>query len=128
MRVRSVVVGAALATGLLAVGQASASANVVWCLFDPPVKVSTASGANLTVNTTVYVLHGQQQLAGKNLIETSSTAPDGAGGTLITVNVAIPKGVTAARIVATVNRYNITGEASGTGGSTVTLYLDVPAA
>ena len=128
MRVRRVVVGAALATGLMAVGQASVSANVVWCLFDPPVQVSTSSGANLTVNTVIYVPHGQQQLAGKNVIESASTAPDGSGGTLITVNVAIPKGVTAARVVATVNRFNVSGEATGAGGSTITLYLDVPAA
>jgi hypothetical protein len=127
MRVRRVVVGAALATGLMVVGQVGASANVVWCLFDPPLQVSTSSGSNLTVNTTVYVLHGQQQLAGKQVTESSSSAPDGSGGTLITVNVAIPMGVTSATVVATVNRYNISGEGSGPGGSTVTIYLDVPA-
>jgi hypothetical protein len=128
MRFRSVVVGAALATGLLVAGVGSASANVVWCLYDPPLQVSTSSGANLTVNTTIYVPHGQQQLAGKNVAETSSAAPDGSGGTLITVSVGIPVGVSTALVTASVNRFNVSGQASGPGGSTVTVYLDVPAA
>lgn len=127
MRVRSVVSALAVALGLMTLGQMGASANIVWCMADPKVQVNTASGANLSVNTQVYLAPAAPHLLSQ-VTEDTITAPDGNGGTLITLEVAIPKGADQAKIVASVNRYNVTAVGYGSGGSTVTVYLDVPAA
>jgi hypothetical protein len=125
MRRRNVVFGSLLAAGMLTLGQGAASANMVWCLSDPPLQVVSPGGHTLTVNTTVYVpLHSQ--LLDSAIVDDAITTPDGSGGTLVTVNVWIPAGVSTARVVSSVNQYKVSAQASGTGGSIVTLHLDVP--
>jgi hypothetical protein len=126
MKARSVVVGA-LAAGVMVVGGAgSASANIAWCMADPPVQVQTPAGANMTVNLTVSVNPREARFI-KNVVSTSVTQPDGAGGTLITVRVAVPATITVAHVTASVSRYTISDSATVLGGSSTTLHLDVPA-
>lgn len=124
MRVRRVVASAAAAGAMLFAGQVVASANIAWCVDDPPVQVQTASGSTLTVNTQVSAPKDQVHLL-KQVIETTSTTPD-ATGTLITITVTIPAGITTARVVASVNSAGVSASTTGVGGQTVTLYLDVP--
>lgn len=126
MRVRSVVWATVVSIGMLVAGQVAASANVLWCLSDPPVQVASSSGTTLTVNTTVYLPPGAQHLAKQETVQ-ATTAPDGHGGTLITVQVGIPNGVSTAMVVTSSNRYQVSATGYGSGGSVVTLYLDVPA-
>ena len=127
MSKRGVVVGA-LAAGLLVLGgPVAASANVVWCISDPPVQVVTPGGHHLTVNNTIRMPIVDKDII-KLVTDDATTAPDGVGGTLITVHVGIPQGAHAAYVVSTVHRYKVTATA-GTlrGGVVLTLELDVPA-
>ena len=127
MTKRGVAVGA-LAAGLLILGgQVAASANVVWCAFDPPIQVLTPGGQHLTVNNMITMSSVDKDLA-KLVTEDAIAAPDGVGGTLITVNVHIPRGAHGAYVVSTNHRYVVTATASTPGGGAVlTLELDVPA-
>jgi hypothetical protein len=127
MTKRGVAVGA-LAAGLLVLGgQVAASANVVWCTFDPPVHVVTAGGSHLTVNNMITMSSVDQGIT-KLVTADATAAPDGVGGTLITVHVSIPQGAHGANVVSTDHRYNVTASASTPGGGAVlTLELDVPA-
>jgi hypothetical protein len=126
MSKRVVVVGA-LSAGLLFLGAAGiASANVVWCHTDPSVHVVTPGGTPLTVNNTVYMSSIDRQLA-KQITDDADAAPDGSGGTLITVHVFIPAGAHGAAVVSTNHRFKVTDTKSTTGGGTVlTLSLDLP--
>lgn len=127
MRTRSVALSSALAGALFVLGQGVASANVVWCIADPPVQVISPSGQTLTVNSSVYLPLGAQHL--KSLVTEQATAvPDGGGGTLIIVQVHVPEGIPGAEVVASENRFGVTDSQYGEGGTTVTLHLDVPAA
>lgn len=120
MKARSVVAGVAAAGAMILAGPAGASANVSWCISDPPTGVVTPGGQNLTVSTQVFLPPGSQHL--KNEIQDSAVAtPDALGGTLITVHVTVPA---QSHIVASVNRYGVSASADGTGQ--VTLYLHVP--
>jgi hypothetical protein len=127
MTKRGVAVGF-LAAGLLVLGgHVAASANVVWCTFDPPVHVVTAGGSHLTVNNMITISMADKDLA-KLVTEDATAAPDGTGGTLITVHVSIPQGAHGANVVSTNHRYKVTASASTPGGGAVlTLELDVPA-
>ena len=127
MTKRGVVVGA-LAAGLLVLGgQVAASANVVWCTFDPPVHVVTAGGSHLTVNNMITMSMADKDLT-KLVTGDATAAPDASGGTLITVHVSIPQGAHGANVVSTNHRYNVTASASTpAGGVVLTLVLDVPA-
>jgi hypothetical protein len=127
MRKRGVAVGA-LAAGLLVLGgQVAASANVVWCTFDPPVHVVTAGGSHLTVNNMITMSMADKDIA-KLVTGDATAAPDGSGGTLITVHMSIPQGAHGASVVSINHRYNVTASASTPGGGVVlTLELDVPA-
>ena len=127
MTKRGVGVGALAAGLLLLGGQVAASANVVWCTFDPPVHVVTAGGSHLTVNNMITMSVADKDIA--KLVTGDATAvPDGSGGTLITVHVSIPQGAHGAYVVSTNHRYNVTASASAPGGGVVlTLELDVPA-
>jgi hypothetical protein len=125
MNVRRVVLGGLVAGVLTVGGAASASANIAWCLSDPPAQVQTASGATLSVNTSVSVARSEVRFL-KAVHNDATTSPDGAGGTLVTVHVYLPTGITSARIVSSVNRYAVSATAIGHGGTVVTLYLDVP--
>src|SRR5579864_4952316 len=124
MRTRFVV--GTLAAGLMLVaGAAPASANVAWCVSDPPIELVTPGVHNIAVNNTVYLppmyLHLMSQVS-----EGASARSDGHGGTLVTVNVRIPSGISQAHIVSSENRFQVSSQAGAEGGLVVTLYLDVP--
>jgi hypothetical protein len=125
MKARSVVTGAVAAMAMVIGGAVSASANIAWCSADPPARTVTGDGANLTVNTYVTVLKPEVHYLNDFQSEASS-APDGRGGTLITVRVYVPAGLGSARVTSSVNRYQVSASAVSTGGSVVTLVLDVP--
>ena len=127
MRARSVVAGLAAAGALVVGGAGSASANILWCMDDPPVQVQTPSGANLTVNVTVAVPQHYAKYINNVTVHTA-TASDGAGGTLITLDVAVPATIPQAKISVSVNKFKVTDSAAAPGGATTTLQLDVPAA
>lgn len=119
------VVGTLAAALMLTAGQAPVSANVVWCLSDPPIELVTPGGHNITINNMIYLQPTYKHLA-REIDEDASVAPDGHGGTLVTVNVLIPSGVSKARVVSSDNRYQVSAEAGAEGGVVVSLHLDVP--
>src|SRR5712691_7826271 len=127
MKTRSVVASVLAAAAMVVGGAAVASANVIWCLEDPPVQVQTATGTNLTVNVSVAVPQYQAKYI-NDVVVTTRTAPDGAGGTLITVDVTVPATISTANVGVTVKKYKVTASATVPGGGTTTLHLDVPAA
>jgi len=124
---KRVVVLGALAAGLLAVGgQGAASANVMWCLSDPPIQVETPGGHSLSVNNMVYLSPIDRHIA-RQITDSATTAPDGRGGTLITVHVHIPQGAHGASVVSANYRYAVKDSGGTTdGGITLTMTLDVP--
>jgi hypothetical protein len=126
MSKRVVVVGA-LAAGLLVLGgQGVASANVMWCLSDPPIQVVTPGGHNLSVNNMIYLSPVDRHIA-KQITAGASAAADGKGGSLITVRVYIPSGAHGASVVSSNYRYRVTKtDATRDGGTVLTLTLDVP--
>ena len=120
MKAKSVVGGILAAGAMVVLGQVGASANVVWCMFDPPATVTTPAGTSVNVNTTVYLPAGSSTL--KNQVATSAVASaDAAGGTRITVYVHVPA---TAHVVATVKQFKVSTQADG--GPNLTLYLDIP--
>ena len=126
MSTRVVVVGA-LAAGLFVLGgQGAASANVLWCVSDPPIRVVTPGGHNLMVNNMIYLSPVDRHRA-KLITEDAATAPDGRGGTLITVHVYIPRAIRSAYVVSSNYRYEVSQADGAAGGRVVTLSLDVPA-
>jgi hypothetical protein len=126
MRKRAVVVGALAAGLLVAGGQGAASANVMWCVMDPPIQVVTPGGHNLSVNNMVYLSPVDRHLASR-ITDDASAISDGKGGTLITVHVVIPQGAHGASVVSNNFRYRVTDTSGAPGGGTVvTLLLDVP--
>jgi len=127
MKARSVVAGVLAAGAMVVGGAVVASANVIWCLEDPPVQVQTATGTYLTVNVTVSVPQYQAKYI-NDVVVTTLTAPDGIGGTMITVQVTVPATISTANVSVTVKKYKVTDSATVPGGATTTLYLDVPAA
>ena len=123
MKARSAVVvglGGLLAGVMLMATSVAASANLVWCMSDPPVQVVTPGGHVLTVNNQVYLSASALHMM-DTVSDTASAAPDGRGGTLVTVQVFVPG---AARVVSSVYRYGIS--AVKYGSTVVTLTLDVP--
>jgi len=122
---KRLVVGTLAAGLMLVAGQATASANVVWCLFDPPIELVTPGGHNITVNNMVYLPPMYRHVL-REVNDEASAVPDGHGGTLVTVNVRIPSGISHAYVVSSNNRYQVSTEAGAGGGGVVTLHLDVP--
>ncbi len=122
MKARSVVTSCVAAGVMLVVGAISGSANCVWCLSDPPIQVVTPGGHNLTVNNQVYLPRSALHLKNK-IYDDATAAPDGHGGTLITVRVHVPDGVRA-HIESSENRYQLSSQ--GDGANVITTYLDVP--
>jgi hypothetical protein len=116
---------AVIAAAFSFAGAMPASAMVLWCESDPPVQVITPGGANLTVNNMIYVPRYDLHLA-THFPASAATAPDGRGGTLITVRVQVAWGVSFAHVVSSENRFQVTSPGDGTGGAVVTTYLDVP--
>jgi hypothetical protein len=113
----------------LAFGQVAASANAEWCVSDPPLQVVTPGGHNLMVNNMVYLSQVNQQGNSNTkgqTTETATVASNGRGGTLITVRVAIGEGVQQAKVVSSVNRYQVSQQGTAPGGGVIFLYLDVP--
>jgi hypothetical protein len=125
MKSRSVLVGAVAAVGLLVSGAASASANIEWCLADPPVQLSTAAGTNLTVNVSVAVPQGEVKYINDVKVDAVTQAYP-SGGTLIAIDVTVPSTVSVANVTATVKKYKVSTSASVPSGSTTTIYLVVP--
>jgi len=124
---KRVVVLGSLAAGLLVLGgRGAASANVAWCLSDPPIQVVTPGGHNLSVNNMIYLSPIDRHIA-YLITDDASTAADGKGGTMITVRVHIPAGAHGASVVSNNFRYEVR-DSGGTpgGGTTLTLTLDVP--
>jgi hypothetical protein len=120
MKTRSVVVGALLAGAMFIAGEGVASANMSWCLTDPPIQVVTPGGHNLVVNNQVYLPPYDMHL--KDQITDGAVAqPDGHGGTLITVYVHVPAH---SHVVSSENRYQVTAQQDGS--YLITLHLDVP--
>jgi len=127
MKAKRVVAGVALAGAMFLAGAASASANISWCVEDPPVQVQTPSGANLVVHTSVSVPNNQAKFVSAVSVD-AVTAPDGTGGTLITVYVSVPSKIDAARVTASVQKYKVySASTTVAGGSSATIVLDVPA-
>jgi hypothetical protein len=127
MNARRVVGGVVAAGTMLVAGASAGVANIAWCLDDPPVQVQTSSGTNLTVNTTIFAPKDEATAVAASTV-TAVTAPDGRGGTLVTVYVALDPGISTATVLAQVKRYHVGASASGQGGTTVTITLDVPTA
>ncbi len=124
MKLKTVLAGGAAACGLLAASPAGASANIMWCVGDPPEQMSSPSGTNFTVNTQVYTTNSRQHLS-QQITEEVTSAPDGSGGTLVTVTVFGPRGQNLS-VIASVYKYGVSAQASGSGDVVVT--LDVPVA
>ena len=122
---KSLVMGAVAAGVMLVAGPATASANVAWCVSDPPIQLVTPGGHNIAINNLVYLPPMDRHVM-RQVTDGASARPDGHGGTLVTVNVQIPWGVSQAHVVSSENRYQISSEAGGEGGVVVVLYLDVP--
>ena len=121
MKARSVVIGLMAAGVLIGVGASSASANLDWCMDDPPIQVITPGGHTLTVNNTVYLPASAWQMRNQ-VYDEATTAPDGHGGTLITVRVHVPS--SSGQVVSNQYRYKVTDQ--GNGSYVITTYLDVP--
>ncbi|TMC50892.1 MAG: hypothetical protein E6J20_16665 [Chloroflexi bacterium] len=120
MKARSVVVAVLLGGALLVAGGGTASANMAWCVSDPPIQVVTPGGHNLTVNNLVYLPPYALHLKNR-ITDDASAAPDAKGGTLITVNVHVPAN---AHVVSSEYRYQVSSQKDGY--TLITLYLDVP--
>ena len=123
MKFRSVLLGGLLAGTLFIAGSGAASANVAWCISDPPIQLTTPGGHYIVVNNMVYL--PPQALHLKNQITDDATATrDGAGGTLITVHVHLPAKAGRAHVISSENRFRLSTQKDG--NATVTLYLDIP--
>jgi hypothetical protein len=126
MRKRALMVGA-LVAGLLAMGgPGTASANLMWCVTDPPIAVVTPGGHNLMVNNMIYLSPADRHKA-TLITDEAGVSPNGRGGTLITVHVFIPATIRGAYVVSSNYRYRVSSAGDGSGGRVVTLTLDVPA-
>jgi hypothetical protein len=120
MQLRAAVVAVVASATMLLLAQLQASANISWCIADPPIQVVTPDGHNLMVNTQVYLPPSAVHL--KSAIHESAIAVrDSGGGTLIVVQVYVPAH---ARVVSSENRYGVSD--AGNGSGVVTLYLHVP--
>jgi hypothetical protein len=123
---RAIVVGGLAAVLMVLGGAGGASANVMWCVSDPPIAVVTPGGHNLSVNNTIYLSPIDRHIA-KQITDDATTAPDGRGGTLITVHVYLPAASHGGHVVSNNFRYRVSDSGSAAGGGIVlTLSLDVP--
>ena len=127
MRLTRIVPAAMIAGALLIAGEATASANVEWCVYDPPIQVVTPGGTYLMVNNAIYLPPYERHLA-KHFTGWATVAPDGHGGTHITNRVLIPSGISSAHVGSSEKRFQVTSAGGGAGGTVVTTDLDVPAA
>jgi hypothetical protein len=126
-----VVVGSLGGLIALVMGHGAALANAEWCVSDPPLQVVTPGGQNLMVNNMVYLAQSQSNQQGNfntkgQTTETATVASNGPGHTLITIRVDVADGVQQARVVSSVNRFQVSSQGTGSAGSVIFLYLDVP--
>ena len=123
MKVRNFALGSLLAGALAIAGSGAASANMTWCVSDPPIQIVTPGGHTMVVNNLVYL--PPQALHLKNRITDDATAvSNGHGGTLVTVHVHVPSSAGRAHVVSSANRFQVSTQQDGE--ATITLYLDVP--
>jgi hypothetical protein len=127
MRLSRILPAAMIAAVLSMAGGTAASAHVVFCMYDPPIQVVTPGGANLTVNTTVYLPPQDLHIA-DHFVATATATADGRGGTLIAVHIQVASGVSSAHVVSAVQRFQVSSAGDGAGGTVVLLDLDVPSA
>ncbi len=127
MRLTRILPAALVAAALSFAGGGTASANVVWCVYDPPLEVVTPGGTYLTVNNTIYLPPNQRRVA-THFSASATAVSDGHGGSLIEVHVRIAPGITSARVVSSVYRFQVSAGGGGSGGTVVTTDLDVPSA
>src|SRR5579859_1470623 len=122
---KRLVVGALAAGVMFVAGQATAFANVTWCVSDPPIEVVSPGGNYLTVNNLVYLSPRYVRFS-RQITDDATAAPDGQGGTLVTVHVRIPARIAQAQVVSSDYRYQVISEGAAQGGMVITLYLDMP--
>lgn len=120
MKARSVVAAVLAAGAMLVAGQVVASANVAWCIWDPPIQVVSPGGQQLMVNNQVYLPRSAVYLKSA-VVDGAVAQADLSGGTLITVHVHVP---ITSHVVSTEYRYRVSAQNDGSG--VVTLYLHVP--
>ena len=128
---RSYVVGTLGGLVALVLGHGAALANAEWCVSDPPLQVVTPGGHNLMVNNMVYFAQSQSNQQGNfntkgQTTETATVTSNGLGHTLITIRVDVADGVDQARVVSSVNRFQVSSQGTGSAGSVIFIYLDVP--
>ena len=120
MKAKGVVGGVLGAVVLILAAQTPVSANILWCVSDPPIQVESPGGHNLTINNQVYLppkaVHLKSQVR-----EYAFATRDTDGGTLITVDVFVPE---RSHVVSSENRWRVSD--ANDGDSVVTLYLHVP--
>jgi len=122
------VVALAAVGGMLLFGPGAASANVAWCIFDPPIQVVTPGGTTITVNNTISLPASARSLQSQVWDEASATpSPIGngndGGGTLITITVHLPAGVQA-QVTSSVDQFQAADDQRGV--TEVILHLEVP--
>lgn len=127
MAMRPAILGAFGALILLIAPAGTASANISWCVSDPPIQVVTPGGHIVTVNNLIYIAQSEARL-GAQITDSATAVSSGPGSSLVTVHVNLPPGITLAHVISSVNRYQLSSQGDGTGGTVVTLYLDVPIA
>jgi hypothetical protein len=126
MRLKRVLGGAAAACALLVGSAATASANIMWCIGDPPEQVTSASGTQFVVNTQIYASGPKTHLnLSHSTTTTSWSQPDGHGGTLVTVEVQGPSSQQLT-VVVTYNAVKNAVSNQATGIGTVIVQLDIP--
>ena len=125
MRLSRILPAVMIAAVLSLAGEVSASAHVVFCMYDPPIQVVTPGGHYLTVNNTIYLPPYERHVA-DHFAATATATADGHGGTLINVRVNVASGVSSAHVVASVQRFQVSSDGGGSGGTVVSLDLDVP--
>src|SRR5258708_11747921 len=78
MRLYRIVPATMMAAALLIVGEATASANCEWCVYDPPIQVVTPGGHIVTVNNTIYLPPYERHLA-SHFTATATAVSNGHG-------------------------------------------------
>jgi hypothetical protein len=127
MKLSRILPAAMIAAVLSMAGGTAASAHVVFCMYDPPIQVVTPAGHYLSVNNTIYLPPQDRHIA-DHFVATASATADGHGGTLIAVHVQVASGVSYAHVVSAVQRFQVASAGGGSGGTVVSIDLDVPSA
>jgi hypothetical protein len=127
MKLSRILPAVMIAAMLSLAGEVTASAHVVFCMYDPPIQVVTPGGHYLSVNNTIYLPPSQRHVA-DHFVATATATADGRGGTLIAVHIQVASGVSYAHVVSSVQRFQVAAGGGGSGGTVVSLDLDVPSA